>query len=364
MTNGFDINTVLSALSSRIGWQQPTQVDSVALDEDNLTSDSGRYFQQFHPMLTLQNLRATIEDEKLNDMQFNGFLADLKKGVITSVLNAVFNRSQQLESTLIYDRLRRNDNLTTNSGKFVGYRLWSAPGSYAIQISQASFLLTANATFNLYLFHDAVTAPLYTLPVTVVGGSETIIELADWIVKYIDKAKQVQGGVYYIGYFQNDLPSGCVAIEQYVNEWNKTYVFGYTAFEAVANGSTDFVRNSVPYTYRTYGMNLEIQAYRDYTNWIIKNKSLFDEVIGLAFSVVALGYMTYSTRTNFTQRITQQLAQNIYNEINANGSYVSTPYIAGLKKQIEREISRLQDNAFHDPAKSNELTSTRPNEWA
>ena len=367
ITNGFDITQVQSALLTRIGWQQPTVSGSMTISVDNRQSDSGRYFQQFHPMLTPANLLAAQEDEVITSNNFNTFLSDLKKGCINSVLNAVYNRPQIIESTLIFDRLRRNDIPTQKAGMFCGYRLWIAPGPYAVQVSQVSFLFSGDASFNLYLFHDAVKLPIYTLAVNVTGNSETIVTLPNWVLKYIDSTNKNQGGVFFLGYFQDDLPAQVVALDEFVSLWNTSYTFGYTAFEATRsapNPNADFTRIGVPYTYKTYGMNLELQGYRDYTNWIMKNASLFDEAIGLAMAVVALGYMSYSTRSNFVARATKEMAQNIYNEINGSGSYVTTPYIAGLKKQIEREISRIQDNAFHDPSKSNEFSTTRPFEYA
>jgi len=361
MTNGFDTSIILPELMGRIGWAQPTQSDSVALSDVNKSSASGRTFQQFHPLLTLQNLLACQEDPNLSSDQFNEFLQNMLTGVCMSTVNAVFNRPQLLESTTIFERLRRNDNLTTNSGKFVGYRLWLAPGNYAALISKVSFLFSANATFNLYLFHDALKAPLQTQSITVQAYSEVTKDI-NWVLQRINSTHM--SGVFYLGYFQNDLPAGCVAIEEFVTQWNDTYNLGYSAFEIPqVPGQVDFVRIAVPYTFKTYGMNAYLQVYRDFTDTILRNSHLFDELIGLSMAVMGLGIMTYSTRSNFTERITKEMAMQVYNEINNSENSQMSPYVAGLKKQITREISRVQDAFFHDPSKSNEIVTSRPQEW-
>jgi hypothetical protein len=320
---------------------------------------SGRFYEFFHPLCTLDNFRAVQETVGLSDVDFQTMLSDVEQGVIMSLLNGVFNEPQMIESTLIFDRQLRNDIPYTPAGKFCGYRLFIAPGEFAMQISRASFIFNGDAQFNLYLFQDMKKNPLYTIPVTVVGGDETYVDLPDWILHYT--GPQAQGGVYYLGYFQNDL-GPVLALDQFVNRWNESLAFGYTAFEAVQPDLTvyDFIRIQVPYTYRTYGMNLEIQTYKDFTNRIVKNASLFDELIGLATATVVLGYEAYSTRSNSKERITKEMAAQIYGELMNSGEGKDVnPYIAGLKQQVKRELSRIHRNFFGD----RRIQTTRPPIW-
>lgn len=316
---------------------------------------TARWFEQMHPLCTLTNLAAVIEQDLSTGTPFNNFLQDLEQGVIMTLLNGVFCEPQLIESTLIWDRQLRNDNLYSNMGKFVGYRFYVAPGEFALQISRASFMFNGNASFNLYLFQDMKKAPLYTIPVTVTGNDETYVDLPEWILNYTSPL--AQGGTFYLGYFQNDL-GNVQALDQFVSRWNQSLAFGYTTFEALQiTGQQDFVRIQVPYTYRTYGMNLEVQTYKDFTNRVIKNASLFDEAIGLTMACVVLGYQGYSTRTNSAERMTKEMAALIYGEINNSGkAYMLNPYVAGLKMQIQREINRIHDNFFG----CKEIITTRP----
>lgn len=319
-------------------------------------SGTSRWYEQFHPLSTLANLRDVAPEEFVTtDSDFNNFLIDLEQGVIMTLLNGVFNEPQLIESTLIWDRQLRNDLPYTNMGKFVGYRLFVAPGEFALQISRISFMFNGDANFNLYLFQDMKKAPLYSIPVSVTAGDETYVDLPEWILSYTGPL--AQGGTFYLGYFQNDLGS-VQALEQFVTRWNRSLAFGYTAFEAVQiSGQHDFNRIQVPYTYRTYGMNLEVQTYKDFTNRVIKNASLFDEAIGLAMAIIVLGYQAYSVRSNSTERITKEMAAQIYGELNNSGEAKDiNPYIAGLKQQLRRELYRINRNFFG----CNEIITTRP----
>lgn len=359
ISNGFNTTQVLSKLTGRIGWKQP--IGGPTLNTANKKADSGRYFQDFHPLVTVQNIVDTIEGgESMNNEQINAFLEGMQKSAILRTINGVFNKPQLIESTLIFDRKLRNDIPTNNYGKFCGYRLYCGQGEFALQVSRAAFIFNANATFTLYLYQDMVLEPLYTKEVTVTAYNETYVELPDWIVNYI--SEKSMGGVFYIGYYQDELAAqNAVALDEFVSQWNRSFAFGYTAMEAVADFSNKtFIRIAVPYTLRTYGMNLEIQTYYDFTNKIVKNATLFDEAIGLTMAIEALGYITYSARSNKTQRITQEMGAIIYNEIMNSGDALQlSPYVAGLKQQLVQELGRLNRNFFPD-GRLGEIKTTRP----
>lgn len=336
ISNGFDTSLVMPKLIGRNKWRSLGSA-----------STSGRNFEQFHPLCTLANLRAVQEMPNITDAAFAVFIADLEQGVIMQLLNGLFDKPQMIDNTLIFDRKLRNDNVYGNNGKFCGYRIYVANGDYAVQPTRASFLFNGAVSFPLYLFHDMLDTPLYTTVVTTVANNEVYVDLDNWILKY--QQTQSQGGTFYIGYFQNDL-GNVHALDQFITQWNGASAFGITGFETPATGSTTFIRRSIPYTLTTYGMNIELQSYHDYTNRIIKNVSMFDEAIGLMMACVVLSYESYSTRSNGAERITKELAAQIYNEINNAGfTTESNPYVAGLKKRIEREMKKLNENFFCKP---------------
>lgn len=79
-------------LLERIGWKQIPSTFSITLDAENLTSDSGRYFNSDeHQFVTLPNIYETIDEIEANATVFNSRLKDLKSQVILLVLSDVFS---------------------------------------------------------------------------------------------------------------------------------------------------------------------------------------------------------------------------------------------------------------------------------
>jgi hypothetical protein len=366
ISNGFDNTQVLNALTGRLGWLQPPQPQYTGqISTPNLASSSatGRSFQSFHPMATVDNIFAAQEYEGLTLASLDGLLTQFQKDVIGSMLTAVFNMPQLIDSTLLFDRLRRSDLIIQNTGQFVGWRLWTSPGNFATMVCKIGLMLTGSiAGLNLYLFQDDTLAPVKVFPVNVVGNSQTIIDLTSENIVLNYLSPSAQGGVWYLGYFQDDLQAaGVQAIDQYVSEWNRSLAFGYTSYEVPRlPGVYDFSRVMIPYSYRTFGMNLEIQSYRDFTNTIIRNPHLFDELIGLMMAVRVISTINYSIRTDFSARANKLQAQQLYTDLSQAGPVENAPYVAGLKKQISREMERVHSNFFPKPG----IITTRPPAWS
>ncbi|WP_109437822.1 hypothetical protein [Aquimarina sp. AU119] len=79
-------------LNERIGWKQPIEegLDSIVSDE-NQTSESGRFFQDFSQLVTIKNLHGCAPQAHLNDEFFNQYLKELRESVVLTVLNDVFS---------------------------------------------------------------------------------------------------------------------------------------------------------------------------------------------------------------------------------------------------------------------------------
>ena len=97
-------------LESRIGWDQYPDDFHVTIDNENLTSDSGRFFNSTeHPFVTLNNLFWTIEIENADEAQFNTHLKRMRDQVILLVLSDVFNVTD-IQDDIITDNATLFDN--------------------------------------------------------------------------------------------------------------------------------------------------------------------------------------------------------------------------------------------------------------
>jgi len=352
LTNGFDTDKVKSAMAGRLGWMQPTQAGSPVINSTNLGATSGRFYNDgsFHAACTIDRLKSSQEDANITDANLNALLTTLDQSVAMRVINAVFNRPQLVEHTLVYERVSNVRNIPVpNSGNFCGYRIKVGKGDWAIQLNSVSLFFNNVATFNLYLFNDLTLAPLKTQSVTTIANSQTVVDLG-WVLNYISTNK---GGLFYIGYFQDDLvATGTQAIDEQLNMWAASKVFGAYPFQAPKKtGVLDFNRINPSVVFRTYGLNLEVTSYRDYTQTIIQNPHLFDNARGLAMAIGVLETIKYSTRSNAVERQSKDAIGTTELNYDLNLAFPNDdrPFIAGLKAQLMQELNRISQSFFPKP---------------
>lgn len=352
-TNGFNYNKVMAALVGRIGWMQTP--DSPTLDSTNLIARSGRRFNDgsFNAIVTLNNIKAIMEQKSASNTDFNAFLLSLTRATILRCLNGVFDDVEYISQSLLYNRWStgNNDHVIENTSKFIGVQIKLPPAvDMAVQIDSIALYFDSVKTFNLYVFNDVKQAPIYTKSVTTEENSQTIIELDDFILNYVGGANH--GGVFYIGYFQDDL-GDTKAIRETNVAFFANAPYGSLTIESPATGETSFNRQSISYNLDTNGLNPHISVFRDHTWQIIKKPSLFDNVCGLQMAAQIIETMLLSTRSNGTERALKDGGDKLMLSMELTGTAPISdgPHTTGLRKQIEQELERLED-AFCNDSKS------------
>lgn len=351
-TNGFCFSQVMAALFGRIGWQQPTGTGNPVLNATNLLSKSGRKFNDgsFHALVTLQNIKAIMEQESASDADFNAYIEGLQRAIILRSLNGVFNNPEYITQGLLYERWGSQDTEIANSGKFVAWKI-RVPSAIdlAIQIDSVALYFNEAATFNLYLFNDVKAAPVWTGEVTTVANSQTVVNLADIVLNHIGGNNL--GGVFYFGYFQNDLGTAKAIRESY-STFNTSRPYGATMIEATPIGANDFVRSNIGYSsYQSFGMNLHISVFRDHTWQIVRKAALFDNVNGLQMAAQVIEQSTYSTRSNSTERAIKSQTNDLNASMDLTGAAPISdgPKTTGLRTQITQELKRMHESFFPMP---------------
>ena len=187
-TNGFDVDKVISALFSRLGWM--AQSGSPVLDDTNSLSKSGRFFNDgsFHTLVSLNTVKSIMEQSNASDADFNSYITTTQRAIILRCLNGVFSDQEYISQSLLYDRIgySNNDQPLPNLGKFVGIQI-KLPSviNLATQIDSLSLYFDSVATFNIYIFNDTIAAPIFTIPVTTVANAQTIFPLDSIILNYV-----------------------------------------------------------------------------------------------------------------------------------------------------------------------------------
>lgn len=117
-------NTSIQALIDRIGWLQPLPPTNIVLSSENEESQSGRFFNAFNPLVTVENVKASIHNKDSNDATLNSYLYQLKIDGVMDVLNKVYNLNVRA--------VRPVDNLITSLN-------YSPDYSSSIELNQQSF---------------------------------------------------------------------------------------------------------------------------------------------------------------------------------------------------------------------------------
>lgn len=350
-SNGFDVAKVMTALLNRRRWRKPTRSDfPFALSGNNVWADDDPYspvFESVHKIVTPYNIWKVQEDADINEANFNAYLQRLQTDVVLKCLTSVFNKSEILEKKFMFERFGRQDYLNPNEGRFVGVRIQPAKAfDKTVQIDSVALLFNGDVTFNLYLFHDSQPKfPLKTISVVAQANKQTIVSIGEFL-SYSGVSNK--SGAYYLGYFQDDLGS-VQAINEIVQQFNTCYNFGATPVELPALPGHIIDSNQISFTIKTHGFNLQLSAFRDFTQMIIDNAYLFDNLVGLQMAADVIEMIQNNTRTNKDQRITADLTKQLYTDLNMASATDESPFVPGLKDRIQKEVCRVKQEFYPKP---------------
>ncbi|MDF2189288.1 hypothetical protein [Paraflavitalea sp. CAU 1676] len=346
-TNGFDKARVIPALFGRVGWSQSLVAGAPVVNPTNQESKSGRYFQEFHNIVTVANVRQTMEEIGANDANLNQHLTNLQRSCVLRCLNAVFQKPEYLQELLLFNRIGQNDTPVTNTGQFVGYEINLAPANnISVQVEAATLLFDQDVTFNLYLFKDGKKSPIRVVEVAAVAYEATVVNFADLVLSYYGAT--TKGGRFYLGYFQDDLGPAKAIREQVCRAGQPLCYSAEPVYMKKNAGEYDFNRDQRSYTVEPYGINLEMSVFRDFTNVIVKKAHLFDEVIGLTNAYIVIEQILYAVRSNATERILKDQLDRFGLQLELLGAVPiqDSPRIKGLAQKIEAEFKRMRDSFF------------------
>jgi len=85
------VSELKDILVNRIGWGND-RTQSFALSPDNSQSDSGRYYQEGHSMITLENILNSQPQSKIDEDDFNSYLQELQAQAVSKVCSDVFEK--------------------------------------------------------------------------------------------------------------------------------------------------------------------------------------------------------------------------------------------------------------------------------
>lgn len=309
----YNISTIKTNLSGVVGWRQPLETEFAIIDVPNLVSSSGLLFQDFHSLVTVENLK-NIVPESLSDADFNTFISDMQKGAIVKIVQSVFQKKKPqtkalLDKLRLFDQANIMDDPIANSGFWVGYEINLNKNNNLKVVIDAigSEFDGVKAGLTIYLFHSSQKTAIKTFSLDTIEDDSKFDDLTGFDLDYLSYI----GGTYYIGYKQDDLG----AVQALNRGWdisdqsNKSKYFtvrpirieNYTGIEL-------FDIDDIDVTSETHGLNFEFTATIDLTNLISDQNQVFANLIGMQMAADVLEKIYNSTRINAIKKETRDLA--------------------------------------------------------
>lgn len=406
-----DLNEQLLHL---VGWQQSYDTSEVKLSDNLTQSESGMYFQQVHPLLTLPNLMSIAPDFKntnfpkhdsnssykegvvviledkyyksikevpanteiTNDEYwietnlFSEWLEDKTKAGIIKLINKFINMKladkaskSLIENKTLFDGTGRLTNLATNRDRFVGFEVDTIRSKgVTVKINKIGLQFTRPGKYKIYILHSSCDTPIYSFEFEKLKSNsiEWFKPKEDILLPY--ESQEIDaGGSWYIGYLQSDLPENSQAINR-DRDWSTQPCKGCSRQEFLAwqawskyieihpfyvdgnqllgeDEQMYFDPEIMNFTYdANYGINLDVSVYCDLTDFIIKQKQLFQDVIAKQVAVDFLREFAYNPNVRTNRRSINASRTDILYELDGDSSSMKH---SGLNYELDLALKAL-----------------------
>lgn len=406
-----DLNEQLLHL---VGWQQSYDTSEVKLSDNLTQSESGMYFQQVHPLLTLPNLMSiapdfkntnfpehdanssykegvvvTLEDKYYKSIKdvpvnteitndeywietnlFSEWLEDKTKASIIKLINKFINMKladkaskSLIENKTLFDGTGRLTNLATNRNRFVGFEVDTVRSKgVTVKINKIGLQFTRPGKYKVYILHSSCDTPVYSFEFEKLKSNsiEWFKPREDILLPY--ESQEIDaGGSWYIGYLQSDLPENSQAINR-DRDWSTQPCKGCSRQEFLAwqawskyieihpfyvdenqllreDEQMYFDQEIMNFTYdANYGINLDVSVYCDLTDFIIKQKQLFQDVIAKQVAVDFLREFAYNPNVRTNRRSINASRTDILYELDGDSSSMKH---SGLNYELDLALKAL-----------------------
>lgn len=352
----FTISDIKTALSGYIGFRAGV-VATASVATALRTSVSGQYWDDFHPLLTTDNLWYSYPKDN-----FSTWLSQRVDTSVSKLINKLAtNKKLSYSTKSIFDNLqlftgvgKTNDSIPKSS-RLVGLAVTPKNiNNIQVVINQIGLQLTEAQSLTVYLWHSSRVATVDSQVVTCVSNNQfEWTALSGFNLDYVNFTKDIDaGGTWYIGYFESDITGSairktydfysgpCVSCpgtgnnRARYNLWSKyVEVMPFSVpYSKLSGGNLPSVEDMIWDEANNYGMNLSITVKPDLTELVTNNLSILTYPLGLQFAVDSLEYMLYNpaTRINTSQINASQAALNYA----LNGDSESRGIVQELKDAI------------------------------
>lgn len=397
----FDAEIIKSEMLGLVGWKQNPDPAGRQIGSELLKSDSGIFFQQQHALIKHDNLISSapefdrrvyppydnskayvigdivIESTKLyraiaagtgnpvtnttyweEFLPYHDWLKDLTETGILKAINdwvAIKIGNGSAKSIISYDRLYKGtksySSVVENDNNFVFHELKvSRSNNIRIKIPKIAFEFDATGTFNVLLFHSESDTPIRQMAITYAQArTKQWFDLVDTTTVAGESLPFILSGSgsYYIGYnqFQSGqaraisgdnlqysdvrLPVNCKEIGNLEIKTGKVAgpINNLWDIDTHTDGGSE-----------TFGMDLALSAYCDYTDFLVENRMIFRELIAKATAIVLIEQMAfnpYVKDNKHTKNIDKTYAEYVLS------GDAKSPRPSGLKHEYKQALEAV-----------------------
>lgn len=265
-------NDIQEKLLRLIGWEQNYDTSDLKISDALTVSESGLYFQQIHPLLTLQNMSCVAPDfnnitfpeynsekeySKGNVVDYQGtqykalqkaqgkqpdieseywvetnlFSEWLESKTKASIQKAIARYCNEktvegtnkplCESRTLFDGTGRLVDTVKNKKNLVGFEIIPVRAKgVTTKINKICLQFTKAGEYTLYLMHSSMDAPVKIIKLNKIRDNNAEWFTVDDLYLPYQSEYNDAGGSWYLCYFQSELPEGSQAIRK-DKDWSK-----------------------------------------------------------------------------------------------------------------------------------------------
>lgn len=265
-------NDIQDKLLHLIGWEQNYDTSDLKISDALTVSESGLYFQQIHPLLTLQNMSCIAPDfnnitfpeynsekeySKGNVVDYQGtqykalqkaqgkqpdieseywvetnlFSEWLESKTKASIQKAIARYCNEktvegtnkplCESRTLFDGTGRLVDTVKNKKNLVGFEIIPVRAKgVTTKINKICLQFTKAGEYTLYLMHSSMDAPVKIIKLNKIRDNSAEWFTVDDLYLPYQSEDNDAGGSWYLCYFQSELPEGSQAIRKN-KDWSK-----------------------------------------------------------------------------------------------------------------------------------------------
>lgn len=325
-----------------IGWRQHYDVRQIKISDALTKSESGVYFQDIHPLITLDSIYSIAPDFSACNMDdtedkdlFSEWLEQKTAASILKVIERFYSEKLRdktakniIESKVLFDGAGRLVDTVRNTNSIVGFELVPIRAQgVTLKIEKIGVQFNKNGKFTMYLMHTSRVDPVRTIEIDYTrNGSMQWLDMSDLYLPYMSEDTDA-GGSWFLCYNQNELPDGMQAVQKN-RDWSKSPCSSCNRIDFLSWQAWSRYLEVHPfrvpatetaemwdisdnlYTYQTnYGINLKVTMECDLTDIITDQKNAFQNVIGLQVAADMIREFAYNPNFRIN-RMQQNFSRN------------------------------------------------------